>query len=130
MPGSTGGSWKRSDWSGSLKWDNPTGNRGHQGFWTYRQNHATAPVPDPTHRSVSPNEAYSAMVARSGYVPIPGSTADYVELLPADWRRINHDAVTFRNRVYDSAALTPSRRADSGISAQNGRWELHYDPYD
>src|SRR5664279_4100771 len=49
MPGSTGGSWKRSDWSGSPKWDNPTGNRGHQGFWTYRQNHATAPVPDPTH---------------------------------------------------------------------------------
>src|SRR5664279_148792 len=48
MPGSTGGSWKRSDWSGSPKWDNPTGNRGHQGFWTYRQNHATAPVPDPT----------------------------------------------------------------------------------
>src|SRR5664279_2421129 len=48
MPGSTGGSWKRSDWSGSPKWDNPTGNRGHQGFWTYRQNHATAPAPDPT----------------------------------------------------------------------------------
>src|SRR5664279_3408586 len=51
MPGSTGGSWKRSDWSGSPKWDNPTGNRGHQGFWTYRQNHATAPVPDPSQAS-------------------------------------------------------------------------------
>src|SRR5664279_5923424 len=48
MPGSTGGSWKRSDWSGSPKWDNPTGNRGHQGFWTYSQDHATAPAPDPT----------------------------------------------------------------------------------
>jgi len=54
MPGSTGGSWKRSDWSGSPKWDNPTGNRGHQGFWTYRQNHATAPVPDPTHLPAAP----------------------------------------------------------------------------
>src|SRR5664279_4090383 len=51
MPGSTGGSWKRSDWSGSPKWDNPTGNRGHQGFWTYRQNHAAAPAPDPTQDS-------------------------------------------------------------------------------
>lgn len=81
-------------------------------------------------RSVSPNEAYSAMVARSGYVPIPRSTADYVELLPADWRRINQDGITFGNRVYDTVALNPYRRADSGIAAQNGRWELHYDPYD
>jgi len=48
MPGSTGGSWKRGDWSGSPKWDNPTGNRGHQGFRTYRQTIATAPAPDPT----------------------------------------------------------------------------------
>ena len=70
------------------------------------------------------------MVARSGHVPIPRSTADYVELLPADWRRINQDGVTFGNRVYDSAALNPYRRADSGIGAQNGRWEVHYDPYD
>ena len=55
MPGSTGGSWKRSDWSGSPKWDNPTGNRGHQGFWTYRQKHATAPVPDPTQPCTGPS---------------------------------------------------------------------------
>ena len=49
MHGSTGGSWKRSDRSGSPKWDNPTGNCGHQGFGTYRQTLATAPAPDPTH---------------------------------------------------------------------------------
>jgi transposase InsO family protein len=81
-------------------------------------------------RPVSPNEAYAAMVARSGYIPIPRSTTDYVELLPAEWRRINEEGVTFGNRVYDTAALNPYRRADSGIPAQNGRWELHYDPYD
>ena len=45
---STGGSWKRSDWSGSSKWDNPPGNRGHKGFGTYHQMIATAPAPDPT----------------------------------------------------------------------------------
>lgn len=81
-------------------------------------------------RPVSPNEAYAAMVARSGYVPIPRSTVDYVELLPAEWRRINEEGVTLSNRVYDSAELNPYRRADSGITAQNGRWELHHDPYD
>jgi hypothetical protein len=81
-------------------------------------------------RSVSPNEAYAAMVARSGYVPIPRSAADYVELLPAEWRRINEEGVTFNNRVYDTAELNPYRRTGSGITAQNGRWELHHDPYD
>jgi hypothetical protein len=81
-------------------------------------------------RSVSPNEAYAAMVARSGYIPIPQSTADYVELLPAEWRRINEEGVTFNNRVYDTAELNPYRRTGSGITAQNGRWELHHDPYD
>jgi hypothetical protein len=70
------------------------------------------------------------MVARSGYVPIPRSTVDYVELLPAEWRRINEEGVTFNNRVYDSAELNPYRRTDSGITEQNGRWELHHDPYD
>lgn len=81
-------------------------------------------------RPVSPNEAYTAMVARSGYVPIPRSAVDYVELLPAEWRRINEDGITFNNRVYDTAELNPYRRTDSGITAQNGRWELHHDPYD
>ena len=79
---------------------------------------------------VSPNEAYIAMVARAGYLPIPRSTADFVELLPSTWRRINQEGVTFNNRVYDTAGLNPYRQADSGIKAQNGRWELHHDPYD
>src|SRR5664279_1857156 len=48
MHGSTGGGWKRSDWSGSSKRDNPMGNRGHQGFGTYHQMITTAPAPDPT----------------------------------------------------------------------------------
>ena len=81
-------------------------------------------------RPVSPNEAYSAMVARSGYVPIPRSAIDYVELLPARWRVINEDGVTIDNRVYDAAELNPYRRSDSGIAAMHGRWEVHCDPYD
>lgn len=81
-------------------------------------------------RPVSPNEAYCAMVARSGYVPVPRSTVDYVELLPARWRVINEDGVTIDNRVYDASALNPYRRTDSGVTAMNGRWEVHCDPYD
>lgn len=81
-------------------------------------------------RSVSPNEAYAAMIAQAGYLPLPRSDTDFVELLPSAWRRINQEGVTFDNRVYDTAALNPYRQANSGVKAQNGRWELHHDPYD
>lgn len=36
--------------------------------------------------AVSPNDAYAAMIARSGYFTVPRLAADYVELLPAQWR--------------------------------------------
>jgi len=81
-------------------------------------------------RSVSPNEAYAAMLAQAGHLPLPRSAADFVELLPSAWRRINQEGVTFDNRVYDTAALNRYRQANSGVKAQNGRWELHHDPYD
>ncbi len=80
--------------------------------------------------AVSPNDAYTAMVARAGYVPVPRSTADYVELLPVEWRIINEEGITFANRIYDSAELNPYRRTGSGVQSRNGRWEIHHDPYD
>lgn len=80
--------------------------------------------------AVSPNDAYTAMVARSGYVPVPRQAADYVELLPVEWRIINEEGITYGNRVYDSAELNPYRRTGSGVNTRNGRWEIHHDPYD
>ena len=59
-----------------------------------------------------------------------GQAADYVELLPAEWRRINEDGITHGNRVYDCAELNPYRRTGSGVQSRGGRWEVHYDPYD
>lgn len=80
--------------------------------------------------AVSPNDAYTAMLARCGYVPVPRQAADYVELLPVEWRVINEEGITYGNRVYDSAELNPYRRTGSGVQTRNGRWEIHHDPYD
>lgn len=80
--------------------------------------------------AVSPNDAYTAMIARSGYVAVPRQAADYVELLPVEWRRINEDGITHANRVYDCVELNPYRRTGSGVQSRGGRWEVHYDPYD
>jgi putative transposase len=43
---------------------------------------------------------------------------------------INSYGVKIGLRTYDSRELNPYRRQHSGIEARNGRWEVHYDPYD
>ncbi|MFJ8307703.1 MULTISPECIES: Mu transposase C-terminal domain-containing protein [unclassified Streptomyces] len=81
-------------------------------------------------RPLSPNEAYAAMVAAAGYVPVTPTGEDYIEMLPALWRGINDYGVQIDYRTYNSSALAPYRRRGSGVAAQRGAWEVHYDPYD
>jgi Mu transposase, C-terminal len=82
-------------------------------------------------RDLSPNEMYAACVGISGYVPLPLSGDDYIELLPVVFRTVNDYGLTIDNRTYDCKALNPYRRLDSGLPGGNRkRWEVHYDPYD
>jgi transposase InsO family protein len=81
-------------------------------------------------RALTPNEQYAALVEAAGYVPVPLSAADYIELLPVTWRAVNAYGVKVSNRKYDCAALNPYRHQDSGVTARKGLWEVHYDPYD
>ena len=80
-------------------------------------------------RDLSPNEMYAACVAISGYVPLPLTGDDYIELLPAALRTVNDYGLTIDNRTYDCKALNPYRRLDSGLPGGK-KWEVHYDPYD
>ena len=81
-------------------------------------------------RGLSPNEAYAVMVARAGYLPVPLSGEDYIELLPVTWRAVNDYGIQIDYRTYDCAGLGPYRRRSSAAGTRNGRWEVHYDPYD
>jgi hypothetical protein len=81
-------------------------------------------------RDLSPNEMYAACVGISGYVPLPLTGDDYIELLPAVFRTVNDYGLTIDNRTYDCKALNPYRRLDSGLRGGNKQWEVHYDPYD
>ena len=88
-------------------------------------------------RAISPNDAYAAMVAAAGYLPVTLSGTDYLELLPVTWRAINDYGVRIDYRTYDSDhrefgcdPLGPYRRQPSGVSEKNNLWEVHYDPYD
>lgn len=82
-------------------------------------------------RDLSPNEMFAACVGITGYVPLPLTGDDYIELLPAVFRTVNDYGLTIGNRTYDCKALNPYRRLDSGLPRGNRKkWEVHYDPYD
>ncbi|MGO4649700.1 Mu transposase C-terminal domain-containing protein [Nocardia sp. 2YAB30] len=81
-------------------------------------------------RTFTPNEKYAALVQAAGYVPVALGATDYIELLPAEWRAINHYGVRIGHRIYDGKELGPYRRRKSGVEAKRGLWEVHRDPYD
>jgi transposase InsO family protein len=81
-------------------------------------------------RALTPNEKYAALVETAGYVPVPLTNADYIELLPATWRAISSPGIKIKHRKYDAKALNPYRHQHSGVTAKKGLWEVHRDPYD
>jgi hypothetical protein len=81
-------------------------------------------------RTFTPNEKYASLVQAAGYIPVALSADDYIELLPASWRAINHYGVKIGRRTYDSDELNPLRRQPSGVPDKKNLWEVHRDPYD
>jgi hypothetical protein len=81
-------------------------------------------------QALTPNEKYASLVEAAGYVPVPLSADDYIELLPVAWHAINRYGIRRGKRTYDCRALNPYRRQHSGIERKKGLWEAHYDPYD
>ncbi len=63
-------------------------------------------------------------------MPVPLSGDDYIELLPAQWRKVNAYGIKLARRSYDSEDLNPLRLRPSGIREHGDRWEIRHDPYD
>lgn len=81
-------------------------------------------------RPLSPNEMFTAAIAAAGYLSLPLTGHDYLELLPVCWRTIGDHGIQIGHRHYDSPQLNPCRHITSGVAGKNRRWEIHYDPYD
>jgi putative transposase len=96
------------------------------------QNRAHDGLRDPLHpqRTFSPNQKYAALIETAGYVPVPLSAEDHIELLPALWRAVNAYGIKISHRTYDAAELNPIRQQKSGVTARKGLWEVRGDPYD
>jgi transposase InsO family protein len=98
-------------------------------FWLNRPHDG---LRDPEHpgRAFTPNEKYAALIEAAGYVPVALSGDDYIELLPAQWRKVNAYGIKVARRSYDSEELNPLRLQPSGIREHRDRWEVRHDPYD
>ena len=96
------------------------------------QNREHAGLRDPLHpqRTFSPNQKYATLIETAGYVPVPLSAEDYIELLPAVWRAVNAYGIKISHRTYDAAGLNPIRQQKSGVTARKGLWEVRHDPYE
>ncbi|MEU5247380.1 transposase [Streptomyces asoensis] len=97
--------------------------------WQERR-HEALRHPMMSQMALSPNEMWAALVAVTGYVPVPLSADDYVELLPVRWQAVNDYGIRFGYRTYDHPGLNPHRRRRSARADKNGRWEVHHNPYD
>jgi hypothetical protein len=91
------------------------------------QNRPHEGLRDPLHpqRTFSPNQKYAALIETAGYVPVPLSAEDHIELLPAIWRAVNAYGIKISHRTYDAAELNPIRHQKSGVTARKGLWEVH-----
>nr|WP_223187265.1 DDE-type integrase/transposase/recombinase [Streptomyces sp. CBMA29] len=80
--------------------------------------------------AITPNQMWAALVALCGYVPLPLTAADYLELLPVRWQPITERGIRIDYRTYDHNDLNPHRGQRSPVTAKDGRWEIHHNPHD
>ncbi|MER6401394.1 integrase [Kitasatospora sp. NPDC001603] len=78
---------------------------------------------------LTPNQMYAALVSLRGYRAVALTAQEERKLLPAVWVRVGRKGFQINNRTYnlDRGRLDPFR-GSSGITAQQGRWEVRYSP--
>ncbi|MFI1386439.1 hypothetical protein [Embleya sp. NPDC020886] len=80
--------------------------------------------------ALTPNRMWAALVAVAGYVPVPLTGGDCLELLPVRWQAVGGRGIRIDHRTYDCGLLGPFRGQSSGIVARGGKWEVHHNPHD
>ncbi|MER6145195.1 integrase [Streptomyces sparsogenes] len=78
---------------------------------------------------LTPNQMYAALISLRGYRSTALSAQENRKLLPAVWVRVSRKGFQINNRTYNlDRGKLDLCRGSSGITAQQGRWEVHYSP--
>ncbi|MFF9396977.1 Mu transposase C-terminal domain-containing protein [Streptomyces griseoluteus] len=81
-------------------------------------------------KALTPNQMWAALITVAGYVPVPLTGRDYLELLPVRCQAITPAGITIHHRTYDADLLAPYRGQASPVAGRGGKWEIHYNPHD
>lgn len=104
-------------------------------FWVaahyQRKPHAGLTLPGVPLLDMSPNDVYSEGLARAGFVHVVSSELMYYELLPTEWRTVQHYGVEVRGLRYNGDILSDYRNVTSPYSGiHKGKWPFRFDPRD
>ncbi|WP_323178871.1 Mu transposase C-terminal domain-containing protein [Streptomyces sp. NBC_00568] len=80
--------------------------------------------------ALPPHQMWGALVSVAGYVPVPLTRDDYLELLPVRWQAITEHGIRINHRTYDHDVLAPYRGQPSPHAGRGGKWEIHTHPHD
>lgn len=80
-------------------------------------------------KALAPNEMWGALLGACGYVPLPLTGADYLELLPVRFHPVTGRGIRINHRTYDHACLNEHRGRPSP-TGPGGKWEVHLNPHD
>lgn len=98
---------------------------------TVWQNRPHGALRDPRHPrlKLSPNQMVNAYRELVPEIPIPLDADRYLALLPTQWRTILPYGINLQRRLYDSEGLDPLRNVRSPYGHHDGKWPVHFDPY-
>ncbi|MYS79611.1 hypothetical protein [Embleya scabrispora] len=80
--------------------------------------------------ALTPNRMWAALVAVAGYVPVPLTGSDYLELLPVRWQAAGDRGIRVDHRTYDHEVPGPLRGQSREVAARGGKREVHHNPHD
>ena len=96
-----------------------------------RRSHDGLSLPGLPLLEVSPNDLYSEGLARAGFVHVATSELMYYELLPTEWRTVQHYGVEVGGLRYNGDILRDYRNKKSSYGGvYKEKWPLRYDPRD
>ena len=101
-------------------------------FW-HKRHHRGLLFPEVPRLHLSPNDLYEEGIAKAGFLYVVPDQRLYYELLPTEWRTVQHYGVEVSTLVYDGDILNDYRDMKSpylGKPENEGKWPIRYDPRD
>lgn len=98
-------------------------------YWQ-RRPHQGLELPPVPRLDVSPSEMFQDGLNRAGYSYVVPDARLYLDLLPTEWRKINHYGVDVAGLRYNADVLAEYRNVPSPYQNRGAQWPSKRDPRD